>query len=70
MPFCKACIHWSEVFKRMDKTFGECSNVLLTDKVIVDKEDDLYRDEKALYTEQRFGCIYFTPISGNVITEI
>lgn len=63
-------MYWGETFTRSDKVFGECTNVLLTDKIIVDKEDDLYRDEKALYTEQRFGCIYFTPISGNVITEI
>lgn len=70
MGFCKDCQFWQEAFKRGSLRFGTCDHPLVPDKVLMDKDDESDADEKVIHTDGYFGCVYFTPEHGNVVTKI
>lgn len=67
--FCKTCEHWEEVFKR-DKRFGTCTNPVIEDKIVLDREHEPDDEETVIHTDENFGCIYHTPLHGNVVAKL
>lgn len=69
MPkFCSTCQFWLFIFTR-DKRFGQCDHPLIEGKVLIDTEHDPMEHETVMHTEENFGCIYHTPLHGNVVTK-
>jgi len=68
--FCKGCQHWMSMEHEMNKPFGICDHPTVDGKILVDREQSIYEDNTAIYTEQNFGCIYHTPRHGNVTAKI
>ena len=68
MAFCKDCQFWLFVYENMEGKIGTCDHPLVEGKITLDQERD--GDEFVIHTEQYFGCIYHTPLHGNVITKL
>jgi hypothetical protein len=67
---CETCSCWLFSFERESKKFGVCDNTIVDGRILVDREHDVYEQETVIHTEQNFGCIYHTPLHGNVVTKI
>lgn len=65
--FCKDCQFWLFAYHSGSEKFGTCDHPMVEAKVVLDKE---YDGEAVIHTESTFGCMYFTPEHGNVITKI
>lgn len=55
--FCKTCSWWEFVFQDADKKFGTCDNDFAIDRIRPTQADDPEND-KTIFTEECFGCIY------------
>ncbi len=66
--FCKNCIHWEgELFRRIKEVYGICDHPLVLGMIMLDTQKALH-EEKALYTEQFFGCIHFQENDGSLFS--
>lgn len=65
--YCGGCYYWLYAYESHDEKIGTCDHSLVEAKVLLEKE---YDGEIVIHTEQYFGCIYFTPKHGNVVTRI
>lgn len=63
---CKDCQFWLYVYESLGERFGTCDHPIVEGKIVVDKE---YDGELVIHTEATFGCLYFTPLHGNVVTK-
>jgi hypothetical protein len=64
---CSDCVYWEFVYESLGERFGICSEVMVQFKIKVDIDDEI--DQKAIYTEQYFGCNHFRENDG-IVTEI
>jgi len=56
--FCKNCIHWEGgIIIRANSVFGICDHQLVPGLIIIDTDKSMHED-KALYTEEYFGCVH------------
>jgi hypothetical protein len=67
MKFCKYCEFWLYTYESSGEKFGTCDHPLVEGKVVLEKE---YDGEIVIHTESRFGCIYHSPLHGNVVTKL
>lgn len=65
--FCKDCQHWLCSYENVDGKFGTCDHPLVEDKIIMDMERG---GEEVIHTHEDFGCIYHTPLHGNVVSKL
>jgi hypothetical protein len=65
--FCKDCQFWLFAYVSIGERFGTCDHPMVEAKVIIDRERE---EEYVIHTESTFGCMYHTPVHGNVATKI
>lgn len=63
--FCQYCEFWLYAYENFEGKYGTCDHPLIEEKIIVDSDE-----ERVLHTHHQFGCIYHSPLHGNVVTKL
>ena len=63
---CEDCESWKFAYTNLGEKFGTCEDPNVEGMVILDPDIDEY----VIHTDAKFGCIYHTPLHGNVVTRI